>query len=363
MTVSFESCKIHPPCQEAMATTRSRLDNLAKPPGSLGELEEIAVRLSGISGQTFYDLSKRCIIVFASDNGVVEDNVSLAPQGVTFALAMGFISGKTGCAVLARQFGADVIVVDVGINSDISHPFMLNRKIRNSTQNMSRGPAMSRDEAITAISIGFETAVEAANKGHTLFGIGEIGIGNTTTSAAVLCALCGILPEQATGRGAGLSAVSYNNKIEAIERSLTINSPNMLDPIDVLSKVGGFDIAAMAGAYLGAAHIGVPVVVDGLISMTAALVAYRLNPLVKDFMFASHKSCEPGYKIAAEYIGLLPCLNLNMRLGEGSGCPLMFAIMDAACAIVREMGTFEEVCIDTSYVEAVKDESFHIGGL
>ena len=346
-----------------MAQTKARLDNLAKPPGSLGELEEIAIKLSGISGQTFYDINKRCIIVFASDNGVVEENVSLAPQGVTSALAHGFAKGHTGCAVLSRQFGADVIVVDVGINGDISHPFIKNRKIRKSTYNISRRPAMSRDEAITAINIGTETVTQAVKNGYKLIGVGEIGIGNTTTSAAVLSSLCEIPPEMTVGTGAGLNAASYKNKIEAVKRALALNSPNTDDPIDVVSKVGGFDIAAMAGAYLEAAHMSVPVVVDGLISMTAALVAYRLNPLVKDYMFASHKSCEPGYEIAAKSIGLLPCLNLNMRLGEGSGCPLMFAIMDAACAVVREMGTFEEVCIDTSYVEAVKDEGFHIRGL
>ena len=363
MSASFESYNIKPLNQELMAGTKTKLGNLAKPPGSLGELEEIAIKLSGISGQTFYDTKKRCVIVFASDNGVVEESVSLAPQGVTAALALGFARGMTGCSVLAKQFGADVIVVDVGINGDISHSFISNRKIRKSTWNMSRGPAMSRDEAITAINIGIETAIAAVENGYKLFGVGEIGIGNTTTSAAVLCVLCGIQPEQATGKGAGLSAASYKNKIDAIKRALTLNSLNILDPIDVVSKVGGFDIAAMAGAYLGAAHKGVPVVVDGFISMTAALVAYRLNPLVKDYMFASHASSEPGFKIAAESIGLMPCLNLNMRLGEGSGCPIMFAIIDAACAVLREMGTFDEVCIEESYVEAVKDESFHIRGL
>ena len=363
MSDLYGSCTIMPLNQDAMAHAKTKLDNLAKPPGSLGELEEIAVRLSGISGQTFYDAKKRCVIVFASDNGVVEENVSLAPQGVTAALALGFARGLTGCSVLAKQFGADVVVVDVGINGDISHSFIRDRKIRKSTYNISRESAMSLNEAKMAINVGIETAIAAVDNGYKLIGVGEIGIGNTTTSAAVLCALCGIKPEQATGRGAGLSAASYKNKIDAIKRALTLNSPNVLDPIDVVSKVGGFDIAAMAGAFLGAAHKRVPVVVDGFISMTAALVAYRLNPLVKDYMFASHASGERGFGIAAKSIGLVPCLNLNMRLGEGSGCPIMFAIIDAACAVLRDMGTFEEVCIAESYVEAVKDEGFHIRGL
>ena len=363
MYLSFENYAIEPLDQGAITRTEAKLNNLAKPPGSLGELEEIAIKLSGISGQTCYDAKKRCIIVFASDNGVVEEKVSLAPQGVTAALALGFAKGITGAAVLARQFCAEVIVVDVGINGDISHPFIINRKIRKSTWNIKKRPAMSRDEAIKAINIGIETAIRAVEGGHRLIGVGEIGIGNTTTSAAVLCCLCGISPEQAAGKGAGLDEAGYRNKIDVINSALAFNSPNPRDPIDVISKVGGFDIAAMAGAFLGAAHKRVPVVVDGFISMTAALAAYRLNPLVRDYMFASHASSEQGYSFAAKSIGLMPCLNLNMRLGEGSGCPIMFGVIDAACAVLRDMGTFEEVCIDDSYVEAVKDEGVHFRGL
>ena len=360
MSVTFENYKIGPIDDNAIEKTQTILNNLAKPPGSLGELEEITKKLSGISGEIHYDTNKRCVIVMASDNGVVEEGVSLAPQAVTHALALSFTKGITGCAVLAKHFNADLIVVDVGINADINNPLIKNRKIRKSTWNIAKQAAMTRNEAVQAITAGIQTAVDAVEKGYKLIGVGEIGIGNTTTSAAVLSSLCGISPEQATGKGAGLTEESYHNKINVIKRALEVNKPNPKDPIDVLTKVGGFDIAAMAGVYLGAAHMRAPVVIDGLISMTAALVAYRINPLVKDYMFASHASFEPGYKYATENIGITPCLTLNMRLGEGSGCPIMFAIIDAACAALRNMGTFEQASIDDEYVEGVKDADFHI---
>lgn len=363
MPVTFENYKIEPADHAAIARAEAMLDNLAKPPGSLGELENIAKKLAGISGQVYYDTKKRCVIVMASDNGVVEEGVSLAPQGVTYALALSFAKGITGCAVLAKQFNADLIVVDVGINGEINNPSVKNRKIRKSTWNIAKQAAMTREEAVQAITVGIQTAVQAVEAGHKIIGVGEIGIGNTTTSAAVLCALCGLSPEQTTGKGAGLSEEGYRNKINVIERALQVNKPDPTDPIDVLAKVGGFDIAAMAGAFLGAAHMKVPVVIDGLISITAALVAYKLNPLTKDYMFASHASFEPGYRHAAKSMGIMPCLHLNMRLGEGSGCPIMFAVIDAACAVLRDMGTFEQASIEDEYVEAVKDADFHIGRL
>ena len=348
---------------EAAAQAQVRLDSLAKPPGSLGELESIAVKLAGINGQMIYDTARRCVIIMASDNGVVEEGVAAAPQGVTYAHILNFGKGITGVNVLAKQFNADLIVVDVGINGDMSDPKVLNRKIRKSTHNIAKGAAMSREEAEKAVITGIETAIEAVKSGYTLLGAGEMGIGNTTTTAAVLCALTGIKPEQAAGKGAGLSDEAYRNKINVIRTALDINKPNPEDALDVLAKVGGFDIAAMAGVFIGGAVMRVPVVIDGFISIAAALAAYRLNPLVKDFMFASHASAEQGYIHAAGALGLKPCLQLNMRLGEGSGCPIMFSIMDAACAIIRDMGTFEQGNIDDEYLEAVKDEDFHIRGL
>jgi nicotinate-nucleotide--dimethylbenzimidazole phosphoribosyltransferase len=340
---------------DAMAKAKARLDSLAKPPGSLGKLEDIAIRLAGISGDLFYDTGKRCVIIMSSDNGVVEEGVASAPQAVTLAQTVNFTKGLTGVAVLAKQFNADLIVVDVGINADIDNPFISNRKIRKSTWNIAKREAMTYNEAVQAILTGIETALEAAGNGYKLLGAGEMGIGNTTPAAAVLCALTGIPVEQAAGKGAGLKEEAYKHKIEVIKRALEINKPNASDPVDVLAKVGGFDIAAMTGVYIGAAVSQTPVVVDGFISMVAALAASRLNPAVKEYMFASHVSYEQGFAHAADALCLEPCLNLNMRLGEGSGCPLMFAVIDAASAIIRDMGTFEQANIGDEYLNEIKE--------
>ena len=347
----------------AMVQAAARLDSLAKPPGSLGGLEEIAARLAGISGRLHNDISKRCVIIMAADNGVVDEGVSSAPQGVTYAQTINFTRGITGVAVLAKKFNADLIVVDVGINADLDHPQVINRKIRKGTDNIAKGRAMSREEAEAALLVGIETASQAVQQGYKLLGAGEMGIGNTTTAAAVLCGLTGILPKAAAGKGAGLSDQAYRRKIDVIHRALEQNRPDSTDPLDVIAAVGGFDIAAMAGVFIGAAVTQTPVVIDGFISIVAALAAAKICPGARDYMFASHASAEQGYAKAAEALGLTPCLNLNMRLGEGSGCPLMFAVMDAACAIMLEMGTFEQGNIDEEYLEAIKNEDFHIRGL
>ena len=343
----------------AMEAAQARLDSLVKPPGSLGELETIAVKLAGINGQLYSDISKRCVIIMASDNGVTEEGVSSAPQSVTYSQTINFTKGITGVTVLAKLFNADLIITDVGINGNIDHPMIKNKKIRNSTWNIAKQHAMTSNEAAQAVLTGAEAAIDAVNSGYKLLGAGEMGIGNTTTSSAVLCALAGITPEQAAGKGAGLSEEAYRKKINVIRNALELNKPDCKDPMDVLAKVGGFDIAAMAGVYIGAAYARVPVVIDGFISITAALTASKINPLVRDFMFASHVSSEPGYNHAAKALGVKPCLHLNMRLGEGSGCPIMFAVMDAACAVMRNMGTLEQGGIDMKYMEAVKDADFH----
>jgi nicotinate-nucleotide--dimethylbenzimidazole phosphoribosyltransferase len=340
---------------DAMAKAKARLDCLAKPPGSLGRLEDIAVRLAGISGEMFYTTDKRCVIIMASDNGVVEEGVASAPQSVTYAQTVNFTKGLTGVAVLAKQFNADLIVVDVGINADIDNPLIRNKKIRKSTWNIAKGEAMAYNEAVEAVITGIETAIEAAKDGYKLLGAGEMGIGNTTPAAAVLCALTGIAVEQAAGKGAGLKEEAYRHKIEVIKKALEINKPNIYDPIDILAVVGGFDIAAMTGVYIGAAVSRTPVVIDGFISMVAALAASQLNPAVKEYMFASHASYEQGFIHAAAALEIEPCLNLNMRLGEGSGCPLMFAVIDAASAIIKNMGTFEQANIGDEYLNEIKE--------
>ena len=340
--------------QEAAVKARTRLDSLAKPPGSLGKLEDIAEKLSAISGEMYYDTKKRCVIVMSSDNGVIEEGVSVTPQSVTLAQTINFVRGLTGVAVIAKQFNTDLIVVDVGINADVDYPGIIDKKIRKSTWNIAKQEAMTYDEAVQAILIGIETAVQAVNDGYTLLGAGEMGVANTTTSAAVLCALTGLPSVQVAGKGAGLLEDAYQHKIKVIQKAVDSNKPNPDDPIDVLAKVGGFDLAAMTGVYLGGAYMRVPVVIDGFISMVAALAAARISPTAKEYMFASHESFEQGFVHASQALGLDTCLKMNMRLGEGSGCPIMFAIMDAACGMMRDMATFEEAEIDDIYLEDLR---------
>jgi nicotinate-nucleotide--dimethylbenzimidazole phosphoribosyltransferase len=290
----------------------------------------------------------------SSDNGVVEEGVASAPLGVTYTQTLNFTKGLTGVAVIAKQFNTDLIVVDVGVNGEFNDPRIKNKKIRKSTWNIAKREAMTYDEAVQAILIGIETAIEAVKDGYKILGAGEMGIGNTTTSAAVLCALTGVREEQVTGKGAGLKEDAYRHKIEVIKTALKINKPNPDDPVDVLAKVGGFDIAAMTGVFIGGAYTRTPVVIDGFISIVAALAASRLNPIVKEYMFASHASYEQGFSHAANALGLEPYLHLDMRLGEGSGCPIMFALIDAACTIIKNMGTFEQAHLNVEYLDEIK---------
>ncbi|MCL2045881.1 MAG: nicotinate-nucleotide--dimethylbenzimidazole phosphoribosyltransferase [Oscillospiraceae bacterium] len=339
---------------EAAQRAQERLDSLAKPPGSLGKLEDIAKHLSGISGQIYYNSEKRCVIVMSSDNGVVEEGVSSTPQSVTLAQTINFVRGLTGVAVIAKQFDTDLIVVDVGINADVDYPGIINKKIRKSTWNLAKQHAMTYDEALQAVLIGIETAIDAVNNGYTLLGAGEMGIGNTTTSAAVLCALTGFPAEDVVGKGGGLLEDAYRHKIDVVKNAVRDHEPDPADPIDVLAKVGGFDLAAMAGVFLGGAIMRVPVVIDGFISMVAALAAARISPIAKEFMIASHASFEQGFIHAAEALGVEPCLMMSMRLGEGSGCPIMFAVIDAACGMMRDMATFAEADINDDYLDELR---------
>lgn len=340
----------------AQTAAKDYLDSLAKPPGSLGMLEDLALQLAGIRGEIVTSLSRRAVIIMSSDNGIVEEGVASAPQSVTLSQTINFTRGLTGVAVLAKQFNTDLLVVDVGINADVNYPGIINRKIRKSTYNIAKEPAMSYREAQQAIQIGIETALEAVKNGYQILGVGEMGIGNTSTSAAVLCALTGISPDKTVGKGGGLSDEGYIKKLAIVKNCLIQHQPNAEDPVDVLAKVGGFDLAAMTGVFLGAAYTRTPVVIDGFISIVAALAAARLNPLAKDYMIASHISYEPGYLHTANELGLTPSLQLGMRLGEGSGCPIMFSIIDASCAVVRDMATFAEAEINDDYVDAIRNE-------
>lgn len=351
---------IKPLNEESILKARERVDSLAKPLGSLGELEEIAIKLAGITGQVKNRVDKKCIIIMSADNGVVEEGVASAPQVVTLAQTKNFVRGKTGVAVLAKQNGADLIVVDIGINSDEIINGVINRKINKGTKNIFKGPAMEYSEAVKAINIGIEMTKKAVEDGYNLIGVGEMGIGNTTTSAAVLKALINCDVESVVGKGAGLTKEGFMKKKEVVEKALEINNIDFEDPIDILAKVGGYDIAGMVGVYLASAYYRVPVVIDGFISVVAALVATKLNPLVRDFCIPSHKSEEIGYNIAINELGLKPMLNLGMRLGEGSGCPIAFSVVEFAMAMMNNMATFDEAHIDDTYLEEVRDKESYL---
>lgn len=338
---------IQPLDRAAMDAAARRQAQLAKPPGSLGRLEELSIQLAGITGRLHNDLAKKQLLVFAADNGVVAEGVASTPQIVTLQQTVNLTRGKTGAAVLAARFGCGVTVCDMGVKIPVNDPAVLDRRIAAGTGNIAVGPAMTRAQAQQAILTGAQVAMEAD---ADLLGIGEMGIGNTTTSSAVLAALLNVDVEAVTGRGGGLTDDAFAHKKEIIRRALAVNQPDAADPVDVLAKVGGFDLAAMCGAFLGAAAARRPVVIDGFISAVAALCAARLCPEAAGYLIPSHASCEAGYALAMEALRLRPMLLLDMRLGEGSGCPLAFQILEAACAVMDHMATFDQAGIDDSYL-------------
>ncbi|MBE6063025.1 MAG: nicotinate-nucleotide--dimethylbenzimidazole phosphoribosyltransferase [Clostridium butyricum] len=340
--------------REALAKADERMISLVKPLKSLGKLEDMAIKLAGITGKVKNKINKRIVIIMSSDNGVVEEGVASAPQSVTLAQTINFTKGLTGVAVLAKANNTDLMVVDVGVNFDFNCPGVINRKIRKSTYNIAKGPAMSYEECVKAVLVGIDCVKEAKNKGYDIVGVGEMGIGNTSTSSAVLCALTDCKVDDVVGRGAGITDEAYIKKINVVKKALEINEPDKNNPLDVVAKVGGFDIASMTGVFLGAAYYKMPVVIDGFISVVAALCAYRLNNKCRNYMFTSHASKEIGFKTAMDELGLSSILDLNMGLGEGSGCPLAFSILDSACAVMNNMATFEEAEINDEYLDELK---------
>ena len=343
---------VRPLDEAAMSAARDRQAQLAKPPGSLGRLEELSIQMAGITGQVFCKMEKKHLLVFAADNGVVAEGVSSAPQSVTLMQTVNLTRAKTGAATLCKHFGCEITVCDVGVNADVPEPKVLNRKIAYGTQNMALGPAMTRQQAEKAIRIGAELA---ANTRADVLGVGEMGIGNTATSSAVLAVLLGASVEEVTGRGGGITDDSFQKKKAVIRAAIEINRPDPGDAVDVLSKVGGFDIAAMCGGFIGSALTHRPVVIDGFISAVAALCACRLCPNVRQYLIPSHASFEIGYKLAMEAMQLKPLFLLEMRLGEGSGCPLAFQVLEAACAILNDMATFDEAGIDDGYLDEIRE--------
>lgn len=390
--------------EEVMELAVMRQASLAKPPGSLGGLEEIAIRMAGITGQVIPKETfpgKGCVIVFCADNGVVSQGVTSAPQSVTRAQTMNFTRRLTGVGALSKSFGSELMIVDMGVKDPIpeelydknfgglearqepasggaqepaplwdSHK-IIDRRIRPGTWDISEGPAMTEEEALRAFAAGIEMSRTAVAAGYDILGIGEMGIGNTTTSAAVLSCITGASADKTCGRGGGVNDKGFLRKKEIVDQILQewngqLQIGDVMEPaqrldrvLRILARCGGFDIAAMAGAFLGAAMESTPVVIDGYISVVAALAAAEILPAAADYMFASHVSAEPGYALAVRKLdsyspGLQPFLSLGMRLGEGSGCPIAFEVIRGACDVMRNMATFEEAAINDDYLEEVR---------
>lgn len=346
---------VKPVDETAMAHAAHYQGTLAKPPGSLGELESISIRLAGISGALRNEVTPCRIIVLCADNGVIEESVSVTPRSVTAAQAVNMTHYLTGMSAMAHHFGDDVQVVDVGIADAYQCEAILDRCVRRGgTRNLAHEPAMTREETAQAICVGLSLARQAKENGIRCIGIGEMGIGNTTTSAAVLAALTGLSVEAVTGRGGGMTDEGFERKKRIISGALERHRPDAEDVLDVLSKVGGLDLAAMCGVFLGAAQYRLPAVIDGFISVVAAVCARRLCAAAGNYFFASHISREIGYLAAVRELGLTPMLQLGMRLGEGSGCPMAFRVMEAACAVMNGMATFDGASIDDGYLDEIR---------
>jgi nicotinate-nucleotide--dimethylbenzimidazole phosphoribosyltransferase len=337
--------RIQPLYADQIELAARHSDQLTKPPGSLGKLEDIARQVAGITGETIPSFTKKAVIVMAGDHGVCAEGISAYPAEVTPQMVLNFLNGGAAVNVLARHAGAQVICVDIGVNADLEHPDLVSRKVKRGTNNIAREAAMTREEALEAIGVGAQLTEELYHKGYRLFATGDMGIGNTTPSAAILCALTGLDVETAVGRGTGIDDAKRIHKQSVVRRTLEVNAPDANDALDVLAKVGGLEIAGLVGVILGAAANRCPVVIDGFISSAAALIAGRLAPLSVPFMLGSHLSHEQGHQKMLEAAGLTALLQMDMRLGEGTGAVLSFSLIDAAGHIMKEMATFESAGI------------------
>jgi nicotinate-nucleotide--dimethylbenzimidazole phosphoribosyltransferase len=360
------------PDEEALKNAQKRLDSLTKPAGSLGRLEELAKQIASITGRLDPDLSKKLVIVIAADHGVVKEGVSAYPQEVTPQMVYNFMRGGAGINVLARHTGSDVIVVDAGVAADIDVAqsgsennngqknkqnknekgnyavlsskgcMFIDKKVAYGTQNMAKQPAMSKEQAALSISAGISVAADMIEKGYGIIGTGDMGIGNTTASSAISSCICGVDAEKVTGFGTGIDETGLEKKVQIIRKAIKLNKPDPSDGIDVLSKVGGFEIGGIAGIILGCASRKIPVVIDGFISGAGALIAEALAPASKNYMIASHCSVEKGHRIVLEKLGISPLFNFDMRLGEGTGAAIGIGIAEAAVKILNEMATFDQ---------------------
>ena len=334
---------IRPLDAKSMAAAKARQDTLTKPTGSLGRLEELSIRIAGMQGKSLPQIKQKAVIVMAADHGVAARGTSAYPQEVTAEMVLNFLHGGAGINVISRQVGARVVIVDMGVAKKLeSNPELISRRIAAGTQDMSKGPAMTVAQATRSVEAGIEIVVTEIKKGLDIVATGDMGIGNTTASAAICAVVTGKTAAEVTGRGTGLDDQQLQQKIIIINEAITLNKPDFSKPLEVLAKVGGFEIGGLAGVILGAASHRVPVIIDGFISGAAALIAAGLCPQCKDYMIAGHCSVEPGHKIILQHLGLKPLLDLEMRLGEGTGAALAMSFAEISVRILMEMATFTE---------------------
>ena len=340
---------IEPLNSEAQDQARSHQNTLTKPPGSLGKLEELSIQLAGIYKDPMHKIEKKMTIVAAGDHGVVDEGVSQYPQDVTAQMVLNFLSGGAAINTISGNSQSDIIVVDTGVISELpSHPKLRSMRIDSGTENFARRSAMTVEQAETCINNGIELARELSLQNIDLVACGEMGIGNTTAASAITAVICDQRAEDVTGRGTGINEDSLNLKINVISKAIKLHNPNPTDGIDVLHKVGGFEIGFLAGVMLGCASNNIAVLIDGFICTAAALIASTINPRSKEYMLGSHQSVEPGHVIALEHLEIEPLLNLNLRLGEGTGAALVMPIVEAAMKCLTDMATFGEAGVSDS---------------
>lgn len=346
-SLSQLAASIKPLSEEAMGQARQRQNILTKPAGSLGRLEALAIQLAGIQHQTIPSIQQKVVLIMAADHGVAADGVSAYPSAVTAQMVINFLRGGAAINALARQANARVVVTDVGVATAIEHPDLIVRKVAEGTASMASGPAMTEEQMLQAIQAGIEILNAQIEQGCDLVATGDMGIGNTTASSAITAALLQVPVAEVTGRGTGLNDEQLTNKIQVIQRALQLNQPDPNDPLDVLMKVGGLEIAALVGVLLGAAAHGLPIIVDGFISGAAALVASAIAPKLRPYLIGGHISVERGHRLILQKLDLAPLLNLDLRLGEGTGAVLAMHIIDAALRTHQEMLTFNEAGVST----------------
>ena len=334
---------IQPLDEPAMRSARARQNTLTKPPGSLGRLEELSIQLAGIKADPFPSVERKAVIVMAADHGVASEGVSAYPAEVTAQMVQNFLDGGAAINVLARMAEARVSVVDIGVAVEFGAVSgLIQRKVMCGTRSLAQGPAMTRQEAELALQVGVDVLNEEAAKGLDLVATGDMGIGNTTPSSAIAAVMTGLPVAQVVGRGTGIDDQGLERKIKVIEQALAVNKPDPKDALDVLHKVGGLEIAGLAGVMIAAAGRRIPVVVDGFISTAAAMIAVGLAPGVREYLISAHQSVEVGHRAMLSHLGLRPLLDLNLRLGEGTGAALAFHLIEASTRILREMATFDE---------------------